>query len=237
MKKLLVVAMLASFATSASAAEISLRFKGTDANTTTNTDALIPSVGGTVEVEVVWNQSVDAGANLGVGLVSFNLSGGPEDAAGGLQGNLTLEMGLSASLASSDLTGWATGGAAGAGFIGSPSTQIVLGSSSPDGVTAGGETVLGSFLITGNAVGVYTVYMNRDGVNPFAVGANDNGATFYAWSASPNPDNYNEFSIGDGFAGLNKGQNSIAMNIEVTPEPAALALLALGGIAVLRRRS
>ncbi|GJM26343.1 MAG: hypothetical protein DHS20C16_27580 [Phycisphaerae bacterium] len=231
MRKLLAVALLAAFAVPASAATLSLRFAGLGA--TNDTNAEITSVGGSVQVEV-WMEFTDASdAGNGVGGASFNLTAAPESADAGLQGDLVEEAGLGMSGNATGNAGWSAADVP--GNVGGLSQFSVFAGLPSDGIVSGGaDVLLGTFNITGNAIGSYQFWIQRDGLVSPSVGF-ANGAPY---GFNGDGDGYaGNFNIGNGYAGALKGQNNIPMNINVTPEPAALALLALGGVAVLRRRS
>lgn len=227
MKKLLVVAMVAAFATTASAFQLSLRFTG--ANAVDDTNALLPNPTDSVTVEVLWTQSAVGAAN-GIAAVMFTTTTVPEDPAGGTQGDLIGTAGLSGSLSSASLPGWSGFGTA--GNIGVH--QFAVWAPLPGAYQGVGTTVVGTFELTGNIAGVYQTYIQRNNALLTPTVADGSG-TVYVFN--PNPPGYGEFNIGNGFAGEDNGTGAIPMNIIVAPEPAALALLALGGIAVLRRRS
>lgn len=235
MKKLLAVALVAAFATTASAAQLSLRFTGNDTGGGfTDNTAEVTSVGGTVSVDIVYSLDATEAAGFGVGTVIFNMTTVPEDSAGGVQGDLVENASLVASAATPVAAGWQSLSVA--GTVGGLANQVSLSGEPGNGIEAAGEFVLGSFQISANALGTHEIYINR-AASLLVLGAGANAANFGAYANVPNSDNYNEYNIGNGFAGRNNGSQAAPMVLNVTPEPAALALLALGGIAVLRRRS
>jgi hypothetical protein len=229
MRKLLAVAMLAAFAVPASAATLGLNFVGA----IDDTNAVVP-LGGTVTVEVTWTTTSSDDASKGLLAMAFNLTADPEDPAAGLQGVQAPDPGLTMGNNTSAL-GWSAGGVG--GVVGGGAQYGVF--TSPANATYNvGTTVLGTFQVTveaGAALGLHQFYIHR---NPAAFTPDPGDDTGASYSFNASGDGYNGFyNIGNGYAGNLNGSAAIPMNINVTPEPAALALLALGGVAVLRRRS
>ncbi|HNO80176.1 MAG TPA: PEP-CTERM sorting domain-containing protein [Phycisphaerae bacterium] len=229
MRKLLAVALLAAIAAPASAATLGLRFVGPNAGDDTNATV---NAGESVQVEVTWEFSSASDAANGLGSISFNLTAAPENPAGGLQGDLVATTALGMDNYGTTLPNWTTGGTP--GLVGA--VQWAAGQNLPaDAVTAAGVTVLGTFDITGLELGTHQFYIQRN-ITQFSPEPTTSQAISYSFN--PGGDGYaSQFNIGNGFAGTNTGTGAIPMTVNVTPEPAALALLALGGVAVLRRRS
>lgn len=234
MRKLLAVLMVASFATAASAAQLSLSFVGPGALDATNAE--VPA-GGTVTVQVEWTMSASEGTDFGFRGVSFNLTGNNHAADGtSPNGSIGEDAQLSMINRAASLAGFGVGGAD--GTVGGLSRFQVATAGTP--VSDGGTHIAGTFDIAVDALAslgsVHSFYMLRN-ANALSPEANQaQGVQTWDFSATPAA-GYPEYSIGNGFAGKNNGSGAIPMNITVTPEPAALALLALGGVAVLRRRS
>jgi hypothetical protein len=231
MRKLLAVAMVAAFATAANASSLRLEFSGTNADDATN--ATIPNPGESVTVNVFFNMTPNDAAFQGLNTIAFNLTAVPEDPAFGVQGDKVEDAGLFASGNATGVTGWLAGGAD--GNVGSLGHQFSVGALlQADGVQVAGDLLVGSFTVQGNALGAHTFYIQRNTNADSPAVSNFNGGG-YTWSATPS-DGYGQYSIGNGYAGNGNGSGAIGMNINVLPEPAALALLAMGGVAVLRRR-
>ncbi len=226
MRKLLIVALLAAFAVPASAATLGLNFVGGQDDTNAS---LFP--GDSITVEVTWTTTDVNDGSPGMIAMAFNLTSSVQDGAAGLQ---TPDPGLSIANITAGPANWNAGGVEttlGGG------AQFAVFASPADAITTPGTTVLGTFDVVvepGAALGLHQFYIHRNAAAFSPDPVNSVGASY---SFNLGGDGYSgQFNIGNGFAGKNNGSDAIPMNIDV-PEPAALALLALGGIAVLRRRS
>ncbi len=228
MRKLLAVALLAAFAVPASAATLGLNFVGgLDATNSGDLDH-----GQSITVEVTWTTTDANDGSPGMIAMAFNLTSSVQDGAAGLQ---TPDSGLSIANVAATPANWNSGGVEttlGGG------AQFAVFASPADAITAPGTSVLGTFDVVvepGAALGLHQFYIQRNAAAFSPDPVNSVGASY---SFNLGGDGYSgQFNIGNGFAGKNNGSDAIPMNINVTPEPAALALLALGGVAVLRRRS
>ncbi len=237
MRKLLAVALLATFASTASASQLGLRFvdngSGGD-DTNTSVDA-----GSSVTVEVTWTQNAQE-ATVGLSnaffLLTSSVHNGPGSAAG--EGAFVEDSELAVSNSGTTIGAWGTGGAD--GNVGGLSAIQYAGNDASF-LGDAGTSVIGTFDITvdaGAGIGsLHDFYILRRAGAASPDLAHPPGASAYSFNIG-NPNGYEgNYDIGNGFAGKNNGSDAIPMNITVTPEPAALALLALGGVAVLRRRS
>ncbi len=229
MRKLLAVALLAAFAVPASAATLGLRFVGANADDDTNATV---ALGDSVTVEVTWSTTDASDASNGMIAMAFNLTAAVQDGAAGAQ---VPDADLGVANIAAGPGAWNSGGAP--GVLGG-GAQFGVFANPADTVLAAGTTVLGTFDVVvdgGAALGGHQFFIQRNASAFTPDPVNTVGGSYSFNNAG---DGYSgQFNIGNGFAGKNNGSGNIPMNINVTPEPAALALLALGGVAVLRRRS
>jgi MYXO-CTERM domain-containing protein len=238
MRKLLAVALLATFASTASASQLGLRFVDNGSLGADETNTAV-NIGDSVTVEVTWTQDAQE-ATVGLSnaffLLTSSVHNGPGSAAA--EGALVEDADLVVGNSGTTIGAWGTGGAD--GTVGGLSAIQYAGNDASF-LNVAGTTVIGTFDITvgpGAILGsVHDFYILRRAGAASPDLAHPPGASSYSFNLG-DPNGYEgNYNIGNGFAGKNNGDLAIPMNITVTPEPAALALLALGGVAVLRRRS
>ncbi|GJM24830.1 MAG: hypothetical protein DHS20C16_12450 [Phycisphaerae bacterium] len=234
LRMLLIVGLCVAFTSSAYASQLGSNFIGPFTNNPTL--ATVPQ-GGTVTVEVTWTQNASE-AGIGLAALGFKLTSVPENPAPGLQGERVEDPDLLMHGVSVALPGWVNGELP--GTVGGVSEFTAGASLAQDTLHTPGTTVVGTFLISVDASatpGLHPFYILRNPghSSPEVVGGNFSAYLFSSPSASPGT-----YDIGGGFAGSNvdvlRTSDATPLMINVIPEPATLALLAMGGLMVLRRR-
>ncbi len=234
MRRVILIAMSFGFALSADAARLAIRFAPGDSHTVDDQNASV-DIGETVSVEVLWTFTpADVAVNDLAGF-SFNLTSVPEDPSSGIQGDRVEDPNLFVDNDVAFLPNWGTSNAP--GTVGGDFNQIGgFAQFQNASLDQAGTTVMGSFdiTVTGGSIGdVRDFYIQR---LPFALSPSAGNSSASEFTFSPSPSGYGEYDIGTGFAGFNDGTGSLPLTINVTPEPATLAFLALGFVLVRRTR-
>ncbi|GJM25724.1 MAG: hypothetical protein DHS20C16_21390 [Phycisphaerae bacterium] len=232
MKHMIAIAMSFGFALSADAARLAIRFAPGDSHTVNDQNASV-DIGDTVSVEVLWTFTPDDVAVNDLAGFSFNLTSVPEDPSLGIQGDRVEDPNLFVDNDIAFLPDWGTSNAP--GTVGGDSNQIGgFAQFQIASLDQAGTTLVSSFdvTVTGGSIGdVRNFYIQR---LPFALSPSAGDSSGSEFTLSPSPSGYDEYDIGTGFAGFNDGTGALPLTINVTPEPAAVAILALGIVFVRR---
>ncbi|MCA9250928.1 MAG: hypothetical protein R3E58_16840 [Phycisphaerae bacterium] len=193
-------------AATAHASELSIEFASGDPSNAT------VQVGDSVLVNVLWTQGADEAADFGLGFYGFSLTAAPQNHNGTTATPERVENAALFVASNTPANGFGDGGVT--GTVGGLS-QIAGGANSPaagidDAVT---DLVLGTFEIRADAEGVHEFYIFR---NAALLSPDIAGSAGAALAFSSNPDAYNEYSIGNGFAGRNDGSGALPLTVTVT---------------------
>ncbi|HNO80014.1 MAG TPA: hypothetical protein PKN33_18345, partial [Phycisphaerae bacterium] len=196
-----------SSAMTARASELSIEFASGDP-----VEASV-QVGGTVVVNVIWTQDADEADNVGLGGYAFSLTAAPQNHNGTTPTPDRVENTALYVVANTPANGFSDGGVM--GTLGGNMSYIAGAANDPASSINGAVTdlVLGTFELRADAEGVHEFYIFRNAslLSPDMAGAQAQTLAF-----SSNPDAYNEYSIGNGFAGRNDGSGALPLTVTVT---------------------
>ncbi len=193
------------FSSTARASELSIEFASGDP---VNAEL---EVGQTVTVNVLWTQDADEADDFGLGYYGFSLTAAPQNHSGTTATPDRVENDALFQVDNTPANGFGDGGAM--GTVGGLS-YVAGGANNPANSINNAVTdlVLGTFEIRADAEGVHEIYIFRNAglLSPDMAGSAGASLQF-----SNNPDGYNEFSIGSGFAGRNDGSDAMPLTITV----------------------